>query len=422
MHTASELKHLLLLWKSVEAAWEKDDHHSPRVRTFKAIGNTRGKRIVHLVEGGRWLLIMETGTAAVTYYDLDADTISGTLLIPAQMKSAKSTTERVIMSVDVDANSESPTWAFRIALSIHNGTLLSGPPSRVQRVVRIWDVNLILDASQRIAGLCTSPVASFPHSSALAEAGDLSLLGNNIAFRGRYHRDDRQHLFVIDWTKTTDSCTYPWRVVHTFFHDSPICWETPVHLLPGNKLVAAVLLRKIMVFDYSKVKETLNISIQGSFNSSIRETDLGRYSFYIRFHLSTLTTSQRVFNAYYKTFNSIEDGDLSPEIVDKLPDLISTGDYGCLAMGFTHAVSFRGNGEVKLMLNVKSPQLRSQDKNSGRRDNFVIHKKAEYSVDTYLIQQAILDEQSGRALLVPTDLRKHAITVIDFALSLHRDS
>ena len=68
---------------------------------------------MHLVEGGRWLLVMSK-TGFVTYVDLDSPTITEAILISDQIDAPSPVVE---MQIVIDMDRSSSFLAFNIAFS-----------------------------------------------------------------------------------------------------------------------------------------------------------------------------------------------------------------------------------------------------------------------------------------------------------------
>ncbi|PPQ85643.1 hypothetical protein CVT25_012765, partial [Psilocybe cyanescens] len=251
MHSSQELEHLLLLWKSADLGLEANTFHPARERTFfgvKTSYDSARDKSIHLTKGGRWLLVAEQ-TAAVTYYDLDAESISGVRLIPNQMEFDDSS--RVMMTVDYDTYS--PFLEFTIALSLEDAAPWEEPLTSIRhiRTVQIWRVGVVLDDTQHAAGLTATFLASFPHRPEIRAILSLSLLGPMIAFTAITR--GATYAFVVDWTLANgNSLEYPWRVVQWTMHQGHI------NLLPGSRLFVASR-GNFSLSDYSITPETTRL-------------------------------------------------------------------------------------------------------------------------------------------------------------------
>ena len=199
MYTSEELERLLLVWNSANIGWARDDGRAARERSI----SVEPIRIIHLIQGGRWLLVT-TKVGQVTYYDLDAETIEGVPLIPEQLHQPSSLVQ-VMMDIDID--SSSPTLSFRIALSIFDRF----EPSE-KATIQIWAVTLMLNGSHAV-GLSATRLSLLHHRHMIVSVMTFSLLGPTIAFTAQ--RAERGlHTFVINWDQgDTDSTNYLWRVL-----------------------------------------------------------------------------------------------------------------------------------------------------------------------------------------------------------------
>lgn len=207
MHTSEELERLLLLWNSADAGWKRSDGHPARERVFAAYS----PEIVHLVKGGRWLLITSVQTGAVTCYDLDAEIIVGVPLIPDQIAPYG----ELNVMISIDFHNQSPLLSFTIALSLSDR---SQNPDSFERypyeTIQIWEVRLLLNESQKGVGLKARQLASFPHRPAINAVMALSLLGSTIAFRAYPPDENTAYIYVVDWVHANQNPTmYAWRML-----------------------------------------------------------------------------------------------------------------------------------------------------------------------------------------------------------------
>lgn len=177
---------------------------------------------MHLVEGGRWLLVV-SGTGSVTYLDLDSPTITETTLISDQIDDPTPTdwmyTE---MRVAIDMDKASPLLAFNIALAFCSSEENRGPK---EPKIQIWHVDLLLDEQQLGVGLTCKHIATFPLESDIYFLCALSLLGPHVAFSVRcvgYKQLERT--FVVDWERANGSLNYSRRLIHPL--------KSPVRSIP----------------------------------------------------------------------------------------------------------------------------------------------------------------------------------------------
>lgn len=262
LHSSTELENLLLRWKSADCALSSDTSQPSRERTFVGVK----AKLVHLVKGGRWLLVTER-TGAVTYYDLDAETISGVQLIPDQIKFTDGS--QVTMTIEHDMNS--PFLEFSIAFCCESDDAFEIESHSFPRrgcLCSIWRVESASDDMQHVVGLTATQLASFPFHLAIRQVPKLSLLGPNLAFIGN---TGRYHLFVINWRQAQrNPLKYPFRVVGQAAFRVSVCllfhWvsftelyrQAFIHLLPKGKLLTT-LRTDYTLYDYLSTAEVTNI-------------------------------------------------------------------------------------------------------------------------------------------------------------------
>lgn len=212
MYTSNEFENLFLLWESAKIGWTTDDGKVACDRGFTV--QTDEFSSAHLIQGGRWLLVA-TRAGAVTYYDLDAEAITGAELIPPQTTVQR--LSRTRMCVDVDA--DSPMLSFRLASSL----IGHGPSASIQ----LWQVNLKLNNAQRAVGLTATHLVSFPKPPSMMTLMEMYLLGPTIAFNGLYytqHDYAEMYISVMDWQRASESPPdYAWRVIDAPNIDAPNC-------------------------------------------------------------------------------------------------------------------------------------------------------------------------------------------------------
>lgn len=108
-YSASELERTA----TVDEAWRADDF--PWVTQRSIVANKSG--MMHLVDGGRWLLMLNRGT--MVSYDLDAQSIEGTVLITPATQDDDVEMRHIVVYVD----KEGATEEFMVALvQDSNGT------------------------------------------------------------------------------------------------------------------------------------------------------------------------------------------------------------------------------------------------------------------------------------------------------------
>ena len=168
---------------------------------------------MHLVEGGRWLLVA-SDTGCISYFDLEASDPTEITLTPKQFQ-GKSLTQ-VKMAIDFD--SESSFLTFNLAVSY---CLVLPDPE--EHKIQIWKVSLTLDDHQRGVGLSAEHLASFPQEMSIIRVFALSLRGSQLALSGFCSEyNEPRRTFVIDWKKADgDSTNYSRRLLHPCY--GPVC-------------------------------------------------------------------------------------------------------------------------------------------------------------------------------------------------------
>ncbi|PPQ92305.1 hypothetical protein CVT25_008610 [Psilocybe cyanescens] len=415
-YSSQELEYLLLLWKSADHGLETSTLHPSRERTFVGVKTGRGVRtgygqngasdkLIHLIKGGRWLLVVEQ-TGAVSCYDLDAETISGVRLIPDQMEFTNSS--RVLMTLDYATHS--PILEFTIALSLQDAALWEEPLTsiRYRRTVQIWRVGVVLDDTRHAVGLTATFLASFPHRPEILGVMSLSLLGPMIAFTSI--TDEETYAFVVDWTQASgNSLEYPWRVVQ---------WTMPrgyIHLLPGSRLLVAST-RNFSLCDYSIAPETTSLP------------DPPRYSFPVVWQVEGYTcmkgsscflnkSTVRVVLGYDLTlftvsFNNTSVSNELPDIV-QLPPGSSRFFYAQTFLGHKHIIAMDTSGYMTIM-SYTSPGFATPGNPTD-----VFRKYTLFNIPAAC--EPHLDEDSGRIVYV-IEQRKRGVldhtefAVLDFAM------
>ena len=210
MYTSEELEHVLLLWNSADIGWQRDDKRPARERIFAAYQ----PEIMHLIKGGRWLLVTSDRTGSVTYYDLDARTILGVPLIPGQIPDCGSENA----DIAIDFHDESPMLSFTIALSLADRSEAVQSFERYSyETVQIWKVSLVLNESNKGVGLEARQLACFPHRPMINTVMTISLLGSTIAFRAYPYpiRNRSAYIYVVDWIHASQNpAMYAWRMLN----------------------------------------------------------------------------------------------------------------------------------------------------------------------------------------------------------------
>ena len=148
---------VLLALTGAEIGWTGDN--SLPARSLAVTTTNRAVRM-HLVEGGRWLLVVSK-TGSVNYLDLDSPTISEAILISDQIDDPTPTVWRDIeMRMAIDMDRASPFLVFNIAFSSCSLEDTRGPR---EHKIQVWHVDLVFDERRHGVGLtCNKHMATFP--------------------------------------------------------------------------------------------------------------------------------------------------------------------------------------------------------------------------------------------------------------------
>ncbi|KDR66907.1 hypothetical protein GALMADRAFT_258797 [Galerina marginata CBS 339.88] len=237
LYESRELERLFLRSESLDLVCRATGKKLPRKFNIP----TKQAECVHLVEGGRWLLVV-TRTGSVEYYDLDAESITGAPLIPNQIGGHPESEIR--MSIDMDENA--PTLSFNLALSLipprprSRLAPSSDPDTFDSQKIQVWRISLVIqDQTGRSIGLSASRLASFPLDLEVLSVETLSLLGTHVAFYSDCSVTKWtgcSYYIIVEWTRTKDdSLEYPRRILYPK-SVSKYCKES-MHLLPGCRLI-----------------------------------------------------------------------------------------------------------------------------------------------------------------------------------------
>ena len=167
---------------------------------------------MHLVEGGRWLLVA-SDTGSISYFDLEASDPTETTLTPEQFQGKSHA--QVTMAIDVDRDSS--FLAFNLVVSY---CLIDPDPK--EHKIQIWRVSLTLDDQQRSVGLSAEHLASFPQELSIIKVWALSLRGPHLALSVSCGYGRPQRTFVINWKQADgDTTQYSRRLLHPCY--GPVC-------------------------------------------------------------------------------------------------------------------------------------------------------------------------------------------------------
>jgi hypothetical protein len=221
LHTSHDLEFLFLRLKSADIGWRTDD--SPPARK-REIETTNPAKCIHLVEGGRWLLVASE-TGCITYLDLDASTPTESILIPDQFEPPIRVLYlpeiKVKMSIDMD--NDSAFLSFNLLLSI---SIDDTPPDPKAHGVQIWKVSLALNDQQQGVGLKAEQLASFPLEPTVNAIFCQSILGDHLALTLLSDQHEESTLtFVIEWKQADgDRTNYVRRLLNPRYGKATVCF------------------------------------------------------------------------------------------------------------------------------------------------------------------------------------------------------
>ncbi|KAF8649275.1 hypothetical protein AX16_005903 [Volvariella volvacea WC 439] len=198
-YTAQELERLILRWKSAEIGWTTDDGVPARERRLQ-LERSPSTRVecIHLVKGGRWLLVA-LSSGSVLFYDLDEKDPIQRILIPPSGSTIG------LRKMDVDIDTSSPTLAFKLAL------LPVQKAQTISYVLEVWHVSLVRDTNcdtkcntnydtnseSSPLTLVAQRLVSF-HPEPYGPVNDVSILGDRLAYSVT---DEKAcYAIVVRWT------------------------------------------------------------------------------------------------------------------------------------------------------------------------------------------------------------------------------
>ncbi|KAF9483672.1 TPR-like protein [Pholiota conissans] len=263
MHTSAELEHIVLRWQSVQLGWTSPEEN-PIAR--ERLISTLDSNVMHLVKGGRWLLVVDRVSAAISYYDLEASVVSGRPLAPSMFvedlggaSSNYSSRDHlgeplpnILLAVDVDDSST--TLSFNLAISVireASQTAASDSEELVQcsKVAKmaVWRVDLQLDEQNKGVGLISRLMADFLHRPELCDQRGLQIRGTHILLQALYTLDKKRIcISIIDWEEANGKGNkYLIRII-----PSSRWTSEHIRILPQNKFLFKSH-QAIALYDYS---------------------------------------------------------------------------------------------------------------------------------------------------------------------------
>ncbi|KAF8654669.1 hypothetical protein AX16_003486 [Volvariella volvacea WC 439] len=184
-YTAEELEHLILRWKSAEIGWRTDDGAPTRERRLN-FGFPPDIQVdcLHLIRGGRWLLVGLT-SGSIVFYDLDESDPTPRVLIPQP----QSIPDAVQIAIDIDTSS--PMLTFELE-------------SKGQCKIEIWRVSLEYDSHSSTSNLVAHRLKSF-QPEPYGRVPTISILGEYLAYSLVHDEADIKHAIVMRWVDLGDT-------------------------------------------------------------------------------------------------------------------------------------------------------------------------------------------------------------------------
>ncbi|TFK62080.1 hypothetical protein BDN72DRAFT_407117 [Pluteus cervinus] len=185
VYTAERLEFLFLRRKKAEGGYHKITQGAkPHRYSIPMDCVDLQEAAVHLVRGGRWLLIA-TRRGSLVYYDLDAQNHVAHILVPE-----RGSNYSVALAVDMQ-DPPSLSLSFKVALA-RQCTDASGG------VVEVWQVDLVLGNIKQGVGLRAENLACFGQEID-GHFEMLSLLGEQLALTIFHHPHRTRYTILISW-------------------------------------------------------------------------------------------------------------------------------------------------------------------------------------------------------------------------------
>ncbi|CAA7264425.1 unnamed protein product [Cyclocybe aegerita] len=203
-YSSRELETVVLRWKAAEVGWLVDGRVPLRERPLFMEGEFTGE-CMHLVRGGRWLLVVAPN-GSVEYYDLDVSQPISHSLIPPPFE--EHVRVRAFMSVDMspmlDGDEDGQNLTFHLGLCLQRFRDLD--PETLERVspsrqnIQIWRVAFRDKEGSSIEGLFANCLSSFPEES-IADTEAFDLRGRYVAYSAQFYRGVGVACsVVVDWS------------------------------------------------------------------------------------------------------------------------------------------------------------------------------------------------------------------------------
>ncbi|CAA7268982.1 unnamed protein product [Cyclocybe aegerita] len=223
-YSASQLEDMILRWKRAERSYAMDSEIVDGREIEIALDEDQHVNIMHLVKGGRWLLLV-LSNGSIRYCDLECEDVVSHPLVPHPFNNDE--TEAIVrFSIDMLST---PTLTFNIAIAFRD--VIS---DEAINFLQVWQVSVVLDGQGRGMELQSCLLSFFVQSSG-GQVPSLSISGQRLAYS--FVTLDRRlpcYVFVVHWP-SVDSLTtpFPQRMFTVPVGMGEVC------LLPDHKLLLA---------------------------------------------------------------------------------------------------------------------------------------------------------------------------------------
>jgi len=220
-YTDRELEHLVLRWQKAKACWSLNQYKNIPIQG-RFVSPEEANNCVHLVEGGRWLLV-GTNSGSVFCYDLNASAIEPVILIPTPFdeETAWDDVEETEIRLSVDMDLDVDYLKFNLGVitrRIPESDPDSSRPPRYFRWIQVWQVDSIVDKNGEVKALRAERLACFPEQHR-NRCDSFRLRGRQVAYalHTNYEFSDRRDgpcIIIVNWTVFNSvSLVYPRKVI-----------------------------------------------------------------------------------------------------------------------------------------------------------------------------------------------------------------
>ncbi|KAF8965602.1 hypothetical protein BDZ97DRAFT_2057907 [Flammula alnicola] len=337
LYSSKELERLALQWTTANIGWTSGE--PLRFRQHKMSDDDVLN--FQLVEGGRWLLVVNQA-GRVSYYDVDEEEITEKTLIPEQLGPQLEPLDETSTLMDVDMDVDARFLAFNLGLCFRRTDV---------SLLQVWRVRLEVDSHGRGTGLKAEILASFPRDHRLL-VYSFSMLGEYVAFSVARGGGSHLYIVVIDWAQAHSHCErredakllYPTQLIY------PVNNPGRIRLLPGRRLIM-IYRHCVRLYDLSAQANRRNLSLHhmhALYEWYAHVGDLHLRSLSKSFHHTesgTIRLIARSWNTIYGIIiPSIEadarDPENSLQVVTLMNYEAGVGDF-YPSLGYNHAMVFR---------------------------------------------------------------------------------